>query len=84
MYLVSRNIYVGKRRTSVRLEPETWDSLQDICKDEEITIKMIINLINDTKPESQSLTSAIRIFVMKYYKGKYTSSKQSVNNKVGA
>jgi predicted DNA-binding ribbon-helix-helix protein len=36
--LLSRNITVGGRRTSVRLEPEMWNSLYDIAKRENCTI----------------------------------------------
>lgn len=29
--LVSRNVVISGRRTSVRLEPEMWDGLREIC-----------------------------------------------------
>ncbi|HSR71382.1 MAG TPA: ribbon-helix-helix domain-containing protein, partial [Kiloniellales bacterium] len=32
--LVNRNVFVGKRRTSLRLEPAMWDALAEICRRE--------------------------------------------------
>ena len=36
--LVSRNVRVDGHRTSVRLEPDMWEALRDICSREGVSI----------------------------------------------
>lgn len=64
--LISRNITVGGRRTSVRLEPEMWRALKEIAKRETCTIHDICDLISMRKNANTSLTAAIRVFLMLY------------------
>ncbi|MDD3029954.1 MAG: ribbon-helix-helix domain-containing protein [Alphaproteobacteria bacterium] len=66
--LVSRNVVVSGRRTSVRLEPEMWDGLREICQRERSTIHQICTTVSLQKLEETSLTAAIRVFVMRYYR----------------
>ncbi|MFK7838928.1 MAG: ribbon-helix-helix domain-containing protein [Bdellovibrionales bacterium] len=70
--LLSRNITVSGRRTSVRLEPEMWKSLFDIAKRENCTIHDICTLISLRKNSKTSLTAAIRVFLMLYYRAAAT------------
>ncbi len=59
---------VGNRRTSVRLEPEMWDSLKDIARREGCSIHDVCTLVNLRKNQQTSLTAAIRVFLMLYYR----------------
>jgi len=70
--LLSRNITVDGRRTSVRLEPEMWNSLYDIAKRESCTIHDICTLISLRKNPKTSLTAAIRVFLMLYFRASST------------
>jgi predicted DNA-binding ribbon-helix-helix protein len=70
--LVSRNITVFGRRTSVRLEPEMWEALREIAKREKCTIHDICTLIYVRKNENTSLTAAIRVFIMLYFRAAST------------
>ncbi len=70
--LVSRNITVLGRRTSVRLEPEMWSSLRDIAKREQCKTHDICSLIQLRKNPDTSLTAAIRVFIMLYYRASST------------
>ncbi len=70
--LVSRNITILGRRTSVRLEPEMWVSLKEIAKRERCTIHDICSLISLRKNENTSLTAAIRVFLMLYFRASST------------
>ncbi|MEC7028361.1 MAG: ribbon-helix-helix domain-containing protein, partial [Pseudomonadota bacterium] len=70
--LVSRNITVLGRRTSVRLEPEMWSSLREIAKRESCKIHDICSLIQLRKNPRTSLTAAIRVFLMLYYRAAST------------
>lgn len=66
--LLSKNITVSKHRTSVRLEPEMWDALKDISRREGCTIHDVCTLVHLRKPPGTSLTAAIRVFLMLYYR----------------
>ncbi|MES2729397.1 MAG: ribbon-helix-helix domain-containing protein [Pseudomonadota bacterium] len=70
--LVSKNITVLGRRTSVRLEPEMWIALYDIAKRENCTIHEICSLISLRKRGASSLTASIRVFMMLYFKAAAT------------
>lgn len=70
--LVSRNITIFGRRTSVRLEPEMWVALKDISKRENCSIHDICSLIDYRKKQDTSLTAAIRVFLMLYYRAAST------------
>lgn len=66
--LVSRNITVRGRRTSVRLEPEMWAALKEISKREHCTIHDVCSLVSLRKNQNTSLTAAIRVFIMLYFR----------------
>jgi predicted DNA-binding ribbon-helix-helix protein len=65
--LITRNITVAGRRTSMRLEPEMWDAFDEICRRESKTIHEICTLVSQHKGRS-SLTAALRVFVLSYYR----------------
>ncbi len=70
--LLSKNITIGGRRTSVRLEPEMWEALREITTRENCTIHEICTLIVDCKKEDTSTTAAIRVFLMLYFRASST------------
>jgi predicted DNA-binding ribbon-helix-helix protein len=70
--LVSRNITVLGRRTSVRLEPEMWREFKNISTRERCTIHDLCSLISLRKNKRTSLTAAIRVFLMLYFRAAAT------------
>lgn len=66
--LVIRNVTIDSRRTSIRLEPEMWQALTDICKREHCSVHNICTMIASVKNGPGSLTAAIRVFIMGYYR----------------
>ena len=70
--LVSRNITILGRRTSIRLEPEMWTALNDIAKRERCSIHDICGLVYTRKKQQTSLTAAIRVFLILYYRASST------------
>ena len=74
-HLKSRNIIVLGHRTSVRLEPAMWEALKDISRWERKSINEIVSAIADCQTRSGSLTSAIRIFVMGYFRARSQMSE---------
>lgn len=65
--LVSRNIVVEGRRTSVRLEQEMWDAIREIAVREGVSIHDICTMVDAERRES-SLTAGLRVFIMSYFR----------------
>lgn len=66
--LVIRNVTVLERRTSVRLEPEVWEALNDIAARQKVTVHFLCTEIARRKPGAASLTAAIRVLVVYYFR----------------
>jgi predicted DNA-binding ribbon-helix-helix protein len=66
--LVSRNVTIGNHRTSIRLEPDMWNGLREICRREHATMHDIATVVSSRKAVNTSLTAAIRVFVMAYFR----------------
>jgi predicted DNA-binding ribbon-helix-helix protein len=75
--LISRNIKVLGRRTSVRLEQEMWNALREIARREQCKIGDMCSLVLLRKNPRTSLTAAVRVFLMLYYKAAATDDGHS-------
>jgi predicted DNA-binding ribbon-helix-helix protein len=65
--LVTRNVIAGHgRRTSMRLEPEFWDALHEICLRERQDLSQLVRG-TEAGDDSGRRTSAVRGFVPKYF-----------------
>ena len=65
--LVTKNVTVGNLRTSLRLEPEIWEALDEICAREGITVHQLCTLVDDYR-RGNSRTSAVRAFIVTYFR----------------
>ena len=65
--LESRNVTVGGRRTSMRLEPQMWDALESIARSEGMTLNNLCTQIDQRRREI-GLTSATRVFIISYFR----------------
>ena len=63
--LISRNVVINGRRTSLRLEQALWDAVGDICDKEGLTLYELITLI-DHRRDKISRTSAVRTVIVTY------------------
>jgi predicted DNA-binding ribbon-helix-helix protein len=63
--LASRNVLGDPCRISIRLEPELWEALDEICKWESVKRDDLVRWIRNAPPEIL-LTSAFRIFILQY------------------
>ncbi len=70
--LISKNIVVAGKRTSIRLEPEMWKSLKEISRREKCSVNDVCTLVSLCKKELSSLTASIRVFLMLYFKAAST------------
>jgi predicted DNA-binding ribbon-helix-helix protein len=69
--LVSGNVRVRGRRTSVRLEPALWEALREICSRERKSLHALVTEIAEERIQS-TLTASIRVFLMNYFKAAAT------------
>jgi len=70
--LLSRNVTIQGHRTSVRLEPDMWEALKDICRRERSTLHEVCTAVAQHRRGGVSLTAAIRVFIMAYFRAAAT------------
>lgn len=66
--LINRNVYAERLRTSIRLEPEFWNALRDICARENISMRQLVSRIERRTGNAGGRTSAVRVFVLEYFR----------------
>jgi predicted DNA-binding ribbon-helix-helix protein len=67
---IKRSITIAGHRTSITLEGAFWASLKEIADKRSQSVNALIAEIDKQQPEN--LSSAIRVFVLGYYKSKIT------------
>ena len=55
-------------RTSVTLEPEFWQAFRDIAQNKNIAINVLAAQIDASREQNVGLASAIRVYVLRYYR----------------
>ena len=65
--LVLRNVQIGNRRTSIRLEPDVWEALEMMCIAENVTVNQLCRFIDKCRGK-QKFTHAVRSFTLNYYR----------------
>ncbi len=68
---MSRNVMSRTGRTSMRLEPELWSALHEICRREAMTMTRAIQSI-EAAGESGGRTSAVRTHIVRYFRAAAT------------
>ena len=68
-----RNIVVRGSRTSIRIEPELWEALQEIVDMQGVTLNQLVTQI-DRRRTAMNLTSAIRAYIVDFYRRSYWSA----------
>ncbi len=71
--LVNRNITADRGRTSMRLEPELWDALHEVCAREQITLGELVRRI-ESRGHPGGRTSAVRVHIVEYFRAAATDS----------
>jgi predicted DNA-binding ribbon-helix-helix protein len=65
--LINRNVVAERGRTSMRLEPELWDALLEICERESQDMSTLVRQVEQAGHQG-GRTSAVRVFVLGYYR----------------
>lgn len=64
---VSRNVTIQGHRTSLRLQKEMWDAIDEICRRERLSIHQLCSRIAERRGE-RSLTSEVRVYAISYFR----------------
>jgi predicted DNA-binding ribbon-helix-helix protein len=74
--LINRNVTVNGRRTSLRLEPEMWDAIEEIAKRENVRVSDVVSRIDREVRsgafQGSGLTARVRVFVLGYFRAAAT------------
>ncbi len=65
--LVNHNIVIDGRRTSVRLEPQMWDALNEIVRREGRTVHDICTEV-DTDRVQWTFSASLRVYILTYFR----------------
>ncbi len=72
--LRNRNVGIGDRRTSIRLDDESWNAYQEVARREATTIHSLAERIDRARPHGMTLTAGIRLLVVSYFREAATES----------
>jgi predicted DNA-binding ribbon-helix-helix protein len=67
--IIKHSIVIAGRKTSVSLERTFWDSLREIAKERNEALSKLVETI-DAYRQLSNLSSAIRLFVLDYYRNR--------------
>lgn len=65
--MIARNVTVAGRRTSLRMEPEMWDALQEVAVREGVTLHDLCTSV-ERRRGPYSMTAAIRVHLLGYFR----------------
>lgn len=66
-----RSVTLHGHRTSLSLEPEFWDALQEVAQAQGRSVNALIAEIDAgrlTGPEPRNLSSAVRVYLLEYFR----------------
>jgi predicted DNA-binding ribbon-helix-helix protein len=72
--VVKRSIVIAGHKTSVSLEDAFWKGLKDIAGGRDTTLSELVASI-DTERRHGNLSSAIRLFVLDYYRSQASDER---------
>ena len=68
--MIKKSVLIaGRHATSISLEPEFYAELLQIAAEQNLSCNQLITQI-DEKREKQTLSAAIRVYILQYYKNK--------------
>ncbi|MDJ0931183.1 ribbon-helix-helix domain-containing protein [Breoghania sp.] len=68
MRLHKRFLTLHGHRTSLALEPEFWEALEEIARDRALSLAATVTQIDDNHTSDAVLTSAVRLAVLAHYR----------------
>jgi predicted DNA-binding ribbon-helix-helix protein len=80
--VAKRSIVVGGHKTSVSLEEAFWCGMKEISQARGVTLSELVGEI-DTNREQGNLSSAIRLFVLDYFKSRAVGATAGSHPHIG-
>lgn len=77
--VVKRSIVIAGHKTSVSLEDEFWDALKEIAARRSVTLSDLVANIDASRSQG-NLSSAIRLFVLDYFRSSEGGSARQAAN----
>jgi predicted DNA-binding ribbon-helix-helix protein len=74
--VVKRSIVIAGHKTSVSLEDAFWKGLKEIASGRDITLSELVAAI-DSERQHGNLSSAIRLFVLDFYRNQLSDHKSA-------
>ena len=74
--IIKHTVVIAGRSTSISLEDEFWESLREIAKERNETLRGLLNRINADR-QLFNLSSAIRVFVIDYYRNRASAGSNA-------
>jgi predicted DNA-binding ribbon-helix-helix protein len=71
--MIARNVTVAGRRTSLRMEPEMWDALQEAATREGLSLHDFCTAVAKRRG-AYSMTAAIRVHLLDYFRDAATEA----------
>jgi predicted DNA-binding ribbon-helix-helix protein len=69
--IVKRSVVVADHKTSVSVEDAFWNGLKEIARGRNIALSELVKAI-DSERQHDNLSSAIRLFVLDFYRKQLT------------
>jgi predicted DNA-binding ribbon-helix-helix protein len=66
--VIKHSIAINGQRTSISLEDAFWSTLKDIAHERHETVTHLVTSINANRRQFANLSSALRLFVLEFYK----------------
>jgi predicted DNA-binding ribbon-helix-helix protein len=76
--VVKRSVVVAGHKTSVSLEDAFWIGLKEISGERHVTLSELVAAI-DSQRQHGNLSSAIRLFVLNFYRAQVSEPKEQNN-----
>ena len=77
-----RSVMIAGHRTSVSLEAEFWEALQEIARGRGHSVQALIGAIDSGRGE-RNLSSAIRVYVLSAFRGTSEVSESPLTDRAG-
>ena len=80
--VVKRSIVVSGHKTSVSLEDAFWSGIKEIASGRNITLSDLVTAV-DSERQQGNLSSAIRLFVLDFYRNQLADIKDGPHEAEG-
>jgi len=74
--VIKRSIAIADHKTSMSLEDDFWNALKEIARERHMTLSELAAEIDAHRQEG-NLSSAVRLFVLDFYRDQIASHDQS-------